>query len=93
MTDQEATHACEIDAGCTFTRTRYAEVSGARDANELRAYLPDNYKVIARNGKRFVIAGSDVAGWTLEDYVEPRLGSGLMGCREIDSLADITRAE
>lgn len=31
-----------------------------------------------------VIQGKDNAGWTLEKYVAPRLGSGLMGCNEID---------
>ena len=32
----------------------------------------------------FVIQGEDVAGWTFEDYVEPRLASGLIYATEID---------
>ncbi len=28
------------------------------------------------------ILGEDVAGWTLDDYVIPRLASGLIGARE-----------
>lgn len=31
-----------------------------------------------------VIEGRDKNGWTLEGYVAPRLGSGLMACEEID---------
>lgn len=34
--------------------------------------------------KAFVIQGEDVAGWTFEDYVEPRLASGLIWAKEID---------
>lgn len=32
----------------------------------------------------FVIEGEDVAGWTFDKYVEPRLASGLIYAREID---------
>ena len=32
----------------------------------------------------YVIAGTDHAGWTLDDYVIPRYASGLIGCEEID---------
>lgn len=82
---------------------RYALIRGARDAQEVRAYMPSNYAVIGEavegaleffssaNGIRFmnehavfVIAGTDDAGWTLHDYVSPRLGSGNIGCEEID---------
>jgi hypothetical protein len=31
-----------------------------------------------------VIAGEDVAGWMLDDYVIPRLASGLIFANEID---------
>lgn len=43
------------------------------------AYLPDNYGVLRTlvDG-RVLIGGQDKAGWTLEDYVLPRLASGLM---------------
>lgn len=79
--------------------TRYAIVTGARSGKEVAAYLPDNYEVIgeyavddptpSRNEgpdtrpNHWIIRGVDVAGWTLADYVTPRLWSGLMGCREV----------
>lgn len=63
--------------------TRYAIVKGARDKWEVAAYLPDNYEVIYWNIDGVVIAGTDVAGWTLDKYVIPRLGSGNMGCYEL----------
>lgn len=51
---------------------------------ELAAYLPGNYEIVRRiNADVIEIAGSDVAGWTLDEYVIPRLGSGLIGCDEI----------
>lgn len=31
-----------------------------------------------------VIEGTDDHGWSLHQYVQPRLGSGLMSCEEID---------
>lgn len=62
---------------------RTAHVSGARDADQVAAYLPSNYKVIGGDEKVIVIQGEDYAGWTLDGYVIPRLGSGLMGCREV----------
>ena len=43
------------------------------DADTVAQYLPDNYRV----AKAVVIVGDDSAGWTMEDYVLPRLASGL----------------
>lgn len=74
---------------------RYAIVTNARTRREADAYLPDNYAIVWQGRveayKRaehevdgFVIAGRDVAGWTLDDYVIPRYASGLIGCHEID---------
>jgi len=64
--------------------TRFATVLGARDSAQVEAYLPSNYRVVTVSPKGTVlIAGEDAAGWTLEDYIIPRLGSGLMGCREV----------
>lgn len=37
-----------------------------------------------RTHNGFVIAGEDHAGWTFEDYVRPRLASGLIYATEID---------
>ena len=56
-----------------------------RKLPEVEALLPNNYRVIGRdvpNGY-ILIGGEDVAGWTLGDYVIPRLGSGLIYCEEV----------
>jgi hypothetical protein len=48
------------------------------------AYLPDNYKVVDHDADdSTIIEGDDVAGWTLDDYVLPRLASGLYFGEEI----------
>lgn len=76
---------------------RYALVS-LRTAGIRRvlAYLPANYTPMGvtdvdemndpegRYGPYLVIEGRDVAGWTLDGYVIPRLASGLNAAREID---------
>jgi len=59
-------------------------------------YLPGNYQLThyrnTRNHRNeettfCYIEGEDVAGWTLEGYVKPRLESGLwFGLTEIDSI-------
>lgn len=46
-------------------------------------YLPANYEVILNNDHGIVVAGEDHCGWTLDDYVLPRLGSGLIWGQEI----------
>ena len=61
---------------------RYALVCAGAD--QIAAYLPDNYRVIGRVDGQTVIAGRDVAGWTLDAYVIPRLASGLYFATEID---------
>lgn len=52
-------------------------------AERVAAYLPSNYYVAdadetLRDGDSVIIVGRDSAGWTLNDYVLPRLASGLM---------------
>lgn len=75
---------------------RYAEVRGASAATVAK-YLPRNYRV---DGVRWddtyagqtvrvchptvFISGTDVAGWTLSEYVIPRLGSGMISAREFE---------
>jgi hypothetical protein len=49
-------------------------------------FLPSNYKVVGDTGAPdhfTIIEGEDYAGWTLDDYVIPRLASGLYACREV----------
>jgi len=46
--------------------------------------LPGNYSVIGVDQAGLVvISGRDAAGWTLGDYVIPRLLSGLYTCQEL----------
>ena len=73
---------------------RYAMVRGLSVTPELVAsYLPSNYKVIGTGRDEVweghfedvvLIEGRDDHGWTLDRYVAPRLGSGMMRCDEID---------
>jgi hypothetical protein len=68
---------------------RYALLDPERSpAATVERYLPDNYRVIGHvvtgDGHRLVIAGDDFAGWTLDDYVIPRLASGLHFAREVE---------
>lgn len=67
---------------------RYAIVNNIT-VGTCSAYLPGNYSVIFTflndsGNESCVIAGKDNAGWTLDDYVIPRLASGLYHCQEID---------
>lgn len=73
---------------------RYALVRGHNiDSEVVARYLPANYHVqgdvIATEpwGKEYkavVIGGIDSFGWTMKEYVIPRLSSGLMSATEID---------
>ena len=64
---------------------RYARVniSHSGQADDVAAYLPSNYEVSEVRPDHVIIEGEDNAGWTLDDYVIPRLGSGLYVAREI----------
>lgn len=72
---------------------RYAIVRNAATREQVENYLPDNYWIInevaddsdtERLVPLFVIEGEDKAGWTLADYVKPRLESGLYPVEIID---------
>lgn len=47
----------------------------AREVDVIRRYLPSNY-IAFTWGTGVWIEGNDVAGWTLDGYVIPRLASG-----------------
>lgn len=74
-----------------MNQVRYAivPVTGAHaDAEAIKAYLPSNYQVVGTvpndiDGQSVIIAGTDRAGWTLDDYVIPRLASGLIWATEL----------
>lgn len=70
---------------------RYALITLTWDRDNPAAYMPGNYHVIYRGShperdtwEAAVIMGEDSHGWTLDDYVLPRLASGGMIGREID---------
>jgi hypothetical protein len=57
--------------------TRTAVVRGYNiDPKTIAAYLPANYKVVDSGDDYVLIEGEDSMGWTLDDYVIPRLASG-----------------
>jgi len=63
---------------------RYAYVRGADNEKHLTAYIEPRYEIIGRIDGSFIIAGEDQAGWTLDEYYIPRIGSsGVMGVEEI----------
>ena len=77
---------------------RYALITTCDSREKIERYLPGNYRVIHVEPSRefhhmqhggdqkydIVIAGRDASGWTLDDYVLPRLASGLIFGKEID---------
>lgn len=70
----------------TTTPLRKAIVRSGLGVNPdtIARYLPSNYEVIGTNADgSVVIAGHDSAGWTLDDYVIPRLASGLYTAKEV----------
>jgi len=76
---------------------RFAVVSlhGSTTVEQIERYLPGNYRNVGYApadsnaldvrslAPAVVIAGEDNAGWTLDDYVIPRLQSGLIAASEI----------
>ena len=46
-------------------------------------YLPGNQAGLTSSAMRIVIRGYDIAGWTLGDYVIPRLASGMIVATEV----------
>lgn len=64
------------------------DVSKVEDRlREVSAYLPANYTARLAEGNSLpvvvLIEGIDDHGWTLDDYVIPRLASGLITAREV----------
>lgn len=48
----------------------------ADEIESIRRYLPTNYGAFTWSDD-VIIVGQDSGGWTMEDYVVPRLNSGL----------------
>lgn len=53
------------------------------DIGRVHTYLPANYGVRVINADTLEVYGVDVAGWTLDEYVIPRLASGLIFAEEV----------
>lgn len=70
------------ERGCKVKPPRRAEVTSPTTPEVVGSYLPRNYHVRIES-KRLLIEGYDDHGWTLDGYVIPRLGSGLIAAREI----------
>jgi hypothetical protein len=68
---------------------RYAKVTASLKSDQDRLakivadYLPNNYKVIGQLGDTVFIRGTDDAGWGMDTYVIPRLGSAILRAVEI----------
>lgn len=70
---------------------RFALVSSPlAKVERVQAYLPSNYTAVAVTDRRepplqlaVLIAGADNFGWTLDDYVIPRLASGMIYATEL----------
>lgn len=61
-----------------MAEVKTANVKGAK-ASAVARYLPENYKVVAEHPSGVVtIEGVDSHGWTMDDYVLPRLASGMI---------------
>ena len=66
------------------TKTHTLEVVGNElELERVSTYLPTNYIAISASVNGYgdvvvIVIGYDVAGWTYEDYVKPRLASGNM---------------
>tara|TARA_R110002126_G_scaffold203064_3_gene350383 strand:- start:1790 stop:2053 length:264 start_codon:yes stop_codon:yes gene_type:complete len=52
---------------------------------EVAQYLPKNFTVIGRtpDNTGTIIVGVDDHGWSLDQYVIPRLASGMIHCEEV----------
>jgi hypothetical protein len=64
------------------------------DPDQVAAYLPGNYRIVHvieddSLGRHIIIEGQDHAGWTLDDYVIPRLASGLYWAAEVDATVPV----
>lgn len=54
------------------------------DRGRVTAFLPRNFTARVINADTVAIDGYDHFGWTLEDYVIPRLASGSIWAEKLD---------
>jgi hypothetical protein len=53
------------------------KVTSNSSLSQVESYLPSNYEVAEITDDYVIVKGEDFLGWTAEDYVIPRLFSGL----------------
>lgn len=60
-------------------------IASTGKSKEVAQYLPNNYQVLGRtlDNTGTIIVGVDDHGWTLDQYVIPRLASGMIHCEEV----------
>lgn len=61
-----------------MTTLHTARVTSSATLAQVEAYMPSNYTATVGQHGEIIIQGHDNAGWTMEDYVKPRLASGLI---------------
>lgn len=69
-------------------KTYTSATEAVAEVGRISQYLPDNYKIeveplALKAGYFLAIEGHDKAGWTLDEYVIPRLASGLIWFKEV----------
>jgi hypothetical protein len=74
-------YADQVTRNCGPLRTATVDLP-AEELSRVIRFLPQAYRADFVDG-RILIRGYDYAGWTLEDYVIPRLASGLITAREV----------
>jgi hypothetical protein len=91
----EAWQRLKVESPHALQRERFAVVlDDATSLEQVQYYLPQGYTAKIEhlpgnqagktsNAMRVVIRGYDIAGWTLDDYVIPRLASGLIVATEV----------
>ena len=74
---------CEACEATALLPRRRAVIEHKADLTAVRRYLPLNYRAEKNAFDSIIIEGFDVAGWTLDGYVIPRLASGLYFAKEV----------
>jgi hypothetical protein len=87
--EQDEPVCAEVESWQVISRQplRKGRIARNRGGNPISetaaAYLPRNYRVTGEDDEFVYFEGHDNAGWTLDDYVIPRLASGLIYAEEV----------
>lgn len=63
-------------------------IAATGKTKEVAQYLPNNFQVLGRtlDNTGTIIVGVDDHGWSLDQYVIPRLASGMIHCEEVHEI-------